>query len=353
MNKLIIGAVAVLVVLVAFTLFITSFTKRNENPSTASVTPIPTQGFDPGSKKISQDFNPNRTNGLSDDEQETLAAFQEIGDIETEDFAIACSVFLNQCFIQEKTSNATEALNKFMEENNLTGIRSKVPGLFVLTDQAPRDAIFAAENEVKDDDTSTVPAPTGKTDQDKNIYLMTTMTNNINNMGKSQRSPSGKGPDCSNAQGNAKILCAARAYNGLPYKNRGPGATFGHPPSAWVQGYEAGNPSFRNLDCSGLVNVAMFKAFGQDMQAFSGTYYGDARYKKISLGEARPGDLVIMGGPNGVGNRGHIAIFESLNGNNLQIFNAAGRGVRSESGNWMKTRPGFQIVRYIGPGGTP
>ncbi len=382
MNKIIIGAGIGLIVLIAFTLFITGLTNRSGQTAQNQTTPIPTRGFGPNagsqgqssnttffdlkadSSTFKQAYNPKRTGTLNSSEQQRLEKFLQIGDIETEDFKLAYSPYLNQFFVQLKTENGEKALDKVLAENNILDLKKKLPDLFVITEEDPRDAIAITEDQTKKalgEESINARGPTGKTAQQKDITFTTVMLGQVKELEKPKKpadpasgsGPSGKGVNCSGAKGNEKILCAARAYDGLPYKNSGPGASFGHPPSAWVQGYEGGNPSFRNLDCSGLVNVAMYKAFGQDMNAFSGTYYGDGRYRHVTLQEGRPGDIVLMGGPNGVGNAGHAAIFESFDGNHLQIFNSAGRGVRSETGDWMKTRVGFQVVRYVGSGSTP
>jgi hypothetical protein len=156
-------------------------------------------------------------------------------------------------------------------------------------------------------------------------------------------SSSGGGtPDCTNAVGDAKILCAAEAYSGIYYEYGG----------AHVEGYEAfagncpdpsnpidnkphggpingdpgldsGNPGPCGLDCSSLVSVAVDSAFGLDYMwaVLNGVMVGDGSgsWKSIDISQATPGDIVTI-----AGNDPHVEIVMSVDAanNTVQTFGA-------------------------------
>lgn len=356
-NKVVLVALGALVFLVIITLIISSSLSKRSVVQNMVPTLVPTQPLENRGTTIApSDYNSDKTNALTDSQKQRLETFMQKGDIETDKFSIGYSPYLNQFFVQKKTADADQALTSYLQANNLTDI-FKTPGLLVATTDTPRQAIAKVEdvvrNKVSDGSTTSLDQNADPATQNYAQTLFVDTSKILLDFKLNVGGGGGGTANCPQAQGNEKILCAAKAYDGLPYRNTGGGQFFGHPPSAWVAGFESGDGRYKNLDCSGLVNVAMFKGMGQDMQAFSGTYYGDSRFAPVDLSAAKPGDLVIIGGPHGAGNAGHIAIFESYDGKNLQIFNSAGRGVKSESGNWMRSRSGFAIRRYIGPGSTP
>ncbi len=119
-------------------------------------------------------------------------------------------------------------------------------------------------------------------------------------------------PPNSSASG-LRIVYAAIKEVGIPYGSgepaKGdPGVGFqftGHPPGPWIIGhFQARDPRYFQIDCSGLVNVAMKIAFDLDLNFCSSNYLTDSRFVSVPMNQLQPGDLVIWGGcPHG-----HIAI---------------------------------------------
>lgn len=114
-------------------------------------------------------------------------------------------------------------------------------------------------------------------------------------------------PDCVSASGDAKILCAAKAYNGIYYQYGGGPHSDGAfskfeeaCPSSTLTGAAinstADNPGPCATDCSGLVSVAVDSAFGQNLGWNVESLEDDtANWQPVSKGDIQPGDVVVEG----------------------------------------------------------
>jgi cell wall-associated NlpC family hydrolase len=114
-----------------------------------------------------------------------------------------------------------------------------------------------------------------------------------------------------------RLVLASTKFIGIPYANGNPAkgdpsiVYSGHPGDSWVAGHFVDrDPRYSTLDCSGLVNAAMFLAFGQRYNYCSSDYRSDANFVHVSMDSLRPGDLVLHG-DCGLGASGHIAIVAS------------------------------------------
>jgi cell wall-associated NlpC family hydrolase len=166
--------------------------------------------------------------------------------------------------------------------------------------------------------------------------------------------------DCPSAEGSAKILCAAQKYTGIYYEWAG-----GHqardtylsacpdpsnPPDNQPHGAPidanglSGNPSPCAVDCSGLVSMAVDDAFNQKfVWAVADIVADSANWKKITLDQAQPGDVVTRGTE-------HVEIFVSLNGSTLTTFGSHETGTKT--GQVTTTPDKYDgVYHYIGPGG--
>ena len=154
-------------------------------------------------------------------------------------------------------------------------------------------------------------------------------------------------PDCTSASGTAKILCEAKKYDPISY-NLGSG-------HAGAQTWKSGCPVINascTLDCSGLVNIAVYDAFGVDLNEDTTKERADAAagkyWKQIPSSEVQPGDIVQP-------NSGHVEIVDHIEGTVLYSFGArTNSGPQSDNvggghpfGNYSSS---YVFYRYIGPG---
>lgn len=171
--------------------------------------------------------------------------------------------------------------------------------------------------------------------------------------------------NCTTASGNAKILCEAKAYNGIYYRwggghngyaaftaacpdpsNPPDNQPSGAPPDAGNGGL-SGNPSPCATDCSGLVDIAVQAAFGTNLGgvAVSGLESDAKNWKKLpSLAVVQTGDIVVIGTE-------HVEIVDYYDSGNqlLYTFGSHHTGAKtseisSSLSNWTGA------YRYIGPG---
>jgi hypothetical protein len=125
--------------------------------------------------------------------------------------------------------------------------------------------------------------------------------------------PSTASPDCQNVTGVAKILCAAKVYDPVSYEESTRGGHQGA--AAWHQACPVIGPSCY-LDCSGLVNIAVFDAFGIDLnQNTDGERADSTHWAKIDFSQLQPGDLIQP-------NDGHVEIVDHIEGNKIYTFGA-------------------------------
>lgn len=166
--------------------------------------------------------------------------------------------------------------------------------------------------------------------------------------------------NCTSATGTEKILCEAKAYDGIYYRWGGghqgydafvkgcpdpSRAPNNHPhgaPSDPTNGGLSGNPSPCATDCSGLVSVATDAAFNQKFVWTVSTLQGSSQWKRIGMGSVKPGDVVTKGNY-------HIEIVDHLNGNVIFTFGSHETGtktslINSSLSSWSGA------YHYVGPG---
>lgn len=152
-------------------------------------------------------------------------------------------------------------------------------------------------------------------------------------------------PDCAGVTGNAKILCAAKVYDPISYVM---GA--GHGLAAdWHKICPVVDASC-SLDCSGLVNIAVFDATGVNLQENTNSEVADTvHWKQVSLSQVVPGDLIQPGQYNGQ----HVEIVDHVVGPTIYTFGAHTSNapqpdqVGPSSG---PTSPSDVYLHYIGTG---
>jgi cell wall-associated NlpC family hydrolase len=156
-----------------------------------------------------------------------------------------------------------------------------------------------------------------------------------------------------------RLVLAATKFIGIPYANGNsdkgdPSIVYsGHPGDSWVAGHFVNrDPLYSTLDCSGLVNAAMFLAFGQRYNYCSSDYLTDRSFVRVPMNSLAPGDLVIHG-QCGLGASGHIAIVASYDAasHTAVVIDAARHGTvvgfrpAQDVDGWAFT----DAVRYAGP----
>ncbi len=153
-------------------------------------------------------------------------------------------------------------------------------------------------------------------------------------------------PDCASAVGSTKILCEALKYDPVSYQE------------VYLAGHQGGAAWHKTcltidasciLDCSGLVTVAAYDAFGNSGSWVTGTLLSDtANWKIISASELQPGDLVEP-------SIRHVEIVQSIKGISITTFGAHSSHkpqpdqVSTET--YMKTTDSGNVyLRYVGQG---
>ncbi len=125
-------------------------------------------------------------------------------------------------------------------------------------------------------------------------------------------------PQCRVAAGDAKIICEAKKYDTTSYQASAVG---GHEPAAlWHRNCPVIGPSCYT-DCSGLVNLAIYDAFGVDLAKDYGyttqTERSDhAHWEPVSFSQLQPGDIMQPGDLHG----DHVAIVDHVVGNKIYTF---------------------------------
>lgn len=152
-------------------------------------------------------------------------------------------------------------------------------------------------------------------------------------------------PNCASATGTTKIICEAQKYDPTSYSYGS-----GHNGAAnWKSGCSNIDSSCY-LDCSGLVNVAVYDAFGADINETTETQRNHAasgiNWREISLEEVQPGDIVQP-------NSGHVEIVDHRSGNDIYTFGAhqpkENQAEEVGPSKWPYTSE-FKFFRYIGQG---
>jgi len=185
--------------------------------------------------------------------------------------------------------------------------------------------------------------------------------------------PATGGPvDCSNAVGNAKIVCAGESLLGVRYANRNAGTgdkwlrewgvdvingSLGQRPQEWIETRVVGGDN-DFMECSGYVRTAIYVAFNVTVKpGCSGQYmnYPD-EFMEIDKSQLKPGDLLVEN--NTCCNGGHIGIFTGITdtGKMATLESSAGTNTNGEkkTGYYERNFDEYRYaVRYVGPGGTP
>jgi beta-N-acetylhexosaminidase len=123
-------------------------------------------------------------------------------------------------------------------------------------------------------------------------------------------------PNCNGAQGSPKIICAAKAYDSASYVF---GA--GHGPAAeWHKNCPTIGPSC-SLDCSGLVNLAVYDAFNIDLREDTGGERADkTHWETVIFNKVQPGDIMQP-------DSGHVEIVDHIVGQTIYTFGAHQSGI--------------------------
>lgn len=149
--------------------------------------------------------------------------------------------------------------------------------------------------------------------------------------------------ECATAQGRAKILCEAKKYDPVSYRLSGDA---GHQGGAeWHKTCPTIGPSCY-LDCSGLVNIAVYDAFGVDLRENTTSERSSKYWQRITLAQLQPGDIFQP-------NSGHVEIVDHVEGNRIYSFGAhtAKRAQPGQVGPSVFTAgSGYLYLRYTGPG---
>jgi len=152
-------------------------------------------------------------------------------------------------------------------------------------------------------------------------------------------------PNCQTASGTARILCDAEQYDTVSYSEGG-----GHQGAgAWHADCPNIGPSCV-LDCSGLVNIAIYDVYGTSINETTYTEASDTQYwHHISFSELQPGDLLQPGQYSG----GHVEIVDHINGRTIYTFGAhtanAPQPDQVGSTNYQASSSDIYL-RYVGPG---
>ncbi|MBP9761445.1 hypothetical protein KBD11_00035 [Candidatus Saccharibacteria bacterium] len=129
--------------------------------------------------------------------------------------------------------------------------------------------------------------------------------------GKGSGSCSNTSPDCEAAQGNAKILCAAKRYDPVSY---GWGAGHGGG-AAWHKTCPTINTKC-SLDCSGLVNIVLYDLIRIDLrQNTFGQVSDTEHWERVALDDLQAGDLIQP-------NPDHVEIVDHVEGDRVITFGA-------------------------------
>jgi cell wall-associated NlpC family hydrolase len=151
-------------------------------------------------------------------------------------------------------------------------------------------------------------------------------------------------PDCQTASGVAKILCDAKQYDPVSYSETGAAGHQGG--AAWHQSCPVIGPSCV-LDCSGLVNIAVYDVYNVDLRENTYAEVSDTQFwKEIPITQVQPGDLIQP-------DPGHVEIIDHVQGNTIYTFGAhtANTDQADQVGPvTYAIASGYVYLHYIGPG---
>lgn len=157
-------------------------------------------------------------------------------------------------------------------------------------------------------------------------------------------------PNCQSAVGNVKIICEARQYDPVSYSESAAGNHMAGGSPAWLKTCPVINASCF-LDCSGLVNIAVYDAFGVDLQENTFSEVTDSKNWEVipSINDAKPGDIA-QPFPS------HVIIIDHIDGTKITDFAASTSNVPQpdqvgqQVGVYSTTDSWYRVMRYIGPG---
>lgn len=156
-------------------------------------------------------------------------------------------------------------------------------------------------------------------------------------------------PNCQTVTGNAKILCAAKQFDTVSYSQTIMGGNHLGSNKTWLNLCTTIGPSCY-LDCSGLVNIAVYEAFGYDLQENTTAEASDTtHWKHIQFDQLQPGDLIQPGGYGG----DHVEIVDHVSGNTIYAFGAHNDGVPQPQQVGPTQYPksaGDIYLHWVGPG---
>ncbi len=159
-------------------------------------------------------------------------------------------------------------------------------------------------------------------------------------------------PDCITATGTAKILCAAKAYDTTSYFI---GIKGGHQGgAAWHESCSTIGPDCY-LDCSGLVNMALYDLTGGsvDRRGPVADIPNEPQYwQKVTYDEIQSGDLLVKI-PADAGGINHVEIIDHTEGTKIFTFGAHTSSAPQEDQvgpSQYTDQPGITYYHYIGPG---
>ena len=173
----------------------------------------------------------------------------------------------------------------------------------------------------------------------------------------------GAAVDCSGSSGTEKILCAAKAYEGIYYEYGGGHQGYSafksgcpdpsNPPNNQPSGGPvngdpaglSGNPSPCGLDCSSLVSVAVDDAFGQSyMWTVAGSMQGAGadKWHSVPMSQAKAGDIVTSSG--------HVEIVDHVSGGTVYTFGAHNTGEKIGGTSFDTSYFTGGAWRWAGPG---
>lgn len=156
-------------------------------------------------------------------------------------------------------------------------------------------------------------------------------------------------PNCQTATGDAKILCEAKQFDTVSYSQSIMGGNHLGSNKTWLNQCTNIGPQCY-LDCAGLVNIAVYEAFGYDLQENT---YGEAadsqHWQQVSFDKLQPGDLLQPGQYGG----DHVEIVDHVSGNTIFTFGAHTDGVPQpqQVGPTSYTKgAGDLYLHWVGPG---
>jgi len=124
-------------------------------------------------------------------------------------------------------------------------------------------------------------------------------------------------PECGAATGTARILCAAKKYDIISYRLDGTASTGHGGAKVWHEKYCKTISTDCYLDCSGLVNIAVYDIYRIELNESTVSERSDIgkHWEKTTFEKLQPGDLIQP-------HEGHVEIVDHVKGNTIYTFGA-------------------------------